>query len=89
MHKLTINLFKVLITDESVRVFRDVDAQLPKLRRLSSNKIGDSEATQLEAILKNFMKYVLCLFLCFNCNIQCSIVIIVGLTVSLPVRPLL
>lgn len=51
----------MLITDESVNVFKDIDEKLPVLRRLSSNKIGDAEAARLAQILDDFMQYVNCL----------------------------
>lgn len=57
------NLFRravqaqVLITDGSVQVYKELEEKLPVLRRLSSNKLGDTEANQLAKILNDFIHY--------------------------------
>ncbi|XP_053404110.1 inositol 1,4,5-trisphosphate receptor type 2-like isoform X2 [Mercenaria mercenaria] len=57
------NLYKravqaqVLITDGSVHVYKELEEKLPVLRRLSANKLGDSEANQLAEILEEFIHF--------------------------------
>ncbi|XP_052783710.1 inositol 1,4,5-trisphosphate receptor type 1-like isoform X3 [Mya arenaria] len=48
---------QVLITDMSVQIYNDIEEKLPTLRRLSSNKLGDTEASQLASILDGLIHH--------------------------------
>ncbi|KAH3742154.1 hypothetical protein DPMN_048890 [Dreissena polymorpha] len=48
---------QVLINDSSVAVYNDLEEKLPQLRHLSSNKLGDHEASKLAQILDVLIHY--------------------------------
>jgi hypothetical protein len=51
-------MLQVLITDESVKVYRRVEELLPELRRLAANRMGDEEAVQVVTILQEIIRSV-------------------------------
>ena len=48
-------IFQVLITDESVAVYRRVEEILPDLRRLSAYRMGNEEAEQVVTMLNEIL----------------------------------
>jgi DNA-binding MarR family transcriptional regulator len=51
-------MLQVLITDESVKVYRRVEELLPELRRLAAYRMGNEEAEQVVTILQEIIRSV-------------------------------